>query len=94
MGPSLLRLGKGNHDLSKNKRGGSLVTRYASILLMAYALSDMLVGLATRTGYSMGDILVVFLAGYLFFRSKFARGISQDFMVVGVAFILLFTVGH
>jgi hypothetical protein len=63
--------------------------KYASILLMAYALSDMAVGLARNTGYPIADILVVMLAGYLFFRSRFSRGIGQDLMVVAAAFLIL-----
>lgn len=64
--------------------------KYAGILLMAYALSDMTVGLARNTGYPITDILVVFLAGYLFFRSRIARGLSQDILIVAIAFLFLF----
>ena len=72
-----------------NRRGNPMM-KYAGILLMAYALSDMTVGLARNTGYPITDILVVFLAGYLFFRSRIARGLSQDILIVAIAFLFLF----
>ena len=56
---------------------------------MAYGLSDMMIGLATRTGYSIGDIFVVFLAGYLFLRSKFARSIGQDLIIMLATLLIL-----
>ena len=72
-----------------NRRAGNPFVKYVSLMLLAYGLGDMIVGLATKTQQPVLDVMLVFLAGYLFFTSRFARGINQSFLVMGFAFVII-----
>ena len=74
-----------------SRRAGNPFVKYVSLMLLAYGLGDMIVGLATKTQQPVLDVTLVFLAGYMFFTSKFARGMSQSFLIMGVALIVILT---
>ena len=63
--------------------------KYASALLMAWGLSEMIVGVGTRTGYPTTGILAFIFAGYFFFKSRFASRLGMDLIIFLFVVIML-----
>ena len=72
-----------------SRRAGNPMLKYASMVLLAWSLSDMAIGLSTKSGYPIVDVLGIYFSGYLFFKSRLVRGIALDVMVFFVMAVML-----